>query len=315
MHRNLDVALLRALVTIVECGSFTRAGKRLCLTQSAVSLQVKRLEQRLGKVLFERSRRNVQLTEDGRRLLTYARRLLEINDDAIAHVLVPEVSGIVKFGVVEEFAFHDLPQVLELFARIHSGIRLELHVDLTRHLLLKLETDELNIVVGKTRRTDSHKGTVLKRERLLWVTGEGVTIDHEAPLPLIVSPAPCIHSQEMLDALDRENRAWRIVCHAPTMAGVRATVLAGLGVAALDESTVLPGMRVLTTVNGLPALPDNDIVLFTTQSELPAEAARLADFIIDRYGDPRLARAREAELPRELEGGVEEEAYDVKVVS
>lgn len=294
MRRNLDLTLLRTFVTIAETGAFTRAGDRLAITQPTVSLQIKRLEEVLDKRLFERSGRQVHLTESGRQLLAYARRMVEINDDAVAHLLAPDVSGIARLGVVEEFACGALPDVLAQFNRAHSGIHLELKVGLTRDLLADLDSGDLHLVIGKTAGENGPGRLPLMHEPLAWVTREDLALDPARPVPLIVSPAPCIHRQAMLDVLEQQGRSWEIVCHAPTLAGVRAVVLAGLAVSALDLSSVLPGMRILRETDGFLPLPDSHIVMFQGDDELPPAAARLAEFVAEAVGGAKVRSAPRA---------------------
>ena len=307
MPRNLDLSLLRTFSMIAELGVFSKAAERLHFTQSAVSLQIKRLEEQFGRPLFERARRNNQLTEDGRVLLAYANRLLGINDDVVKHLIAPQIFGVVKIGVVEEFAvLRDLSRILERFIQAHEQVRLEICIDLTRHLLQDLLDESLHLAIGVRTRNDrgmADGDAFLRREHLLWVARDDFQIDEGAPLPLVVSPTPCIHRKAMLDALDRAQRSWCIVCHAPTAAAVISVVLSGMGICALSESMLVADLRVLTSCDGLPPLPDSEFVLYQAEMDLPQEAVALADVLVQYYGSqaprganrgvrPHIARAR-----------------------
>lgn len=272
MRRDLDLKLLRTFLTIGDCGGFTRAAERLHLTQSAVSNQLKRLEEHVGATLIARGGKVEALTEEGRVLQAYARRIIKINDEALAQLLPMSVSGLVRIGVVEEFATPRFAAVLNAFNARHSAVKIELTVGLTRHLRIALERDELDLVVGKRPIGADGKGLPLYREKLVWVAHRDFRLASDEAVPLILSPAPCFHRAAVLDALEKAHHPWRIVCHAPTLTSVRTAVTACLGVSALDESAVTSQMRALGPKDGLPALPDNEVALYSASKPSTASA-------------------------------------------
>lgn len=262
MHRNLDIRLLRAYLAIVETGGFTSASERLHLTQSAVSNQLKRLETMLGTQLVDRNGKGDLLTEEGRLLLSFARQILKVNDEAVAAFLRPEITGIVRIGIVEEVASGFFSEALARYNRRHRHVQIELTIGLTRDLRAKLERDELDLVIGKRPAHSEGVGEVLYRDNLEWVVHRQVEIHPTRPVPLVLSPAPCIHREAIVTALESRQRQWRVACHAPTLTSVKAAVMARVGISALDSRTVEPDMRILGEEHGFPRLPPNEVALY-----------------------------------------------------
>lgn len=279
MRRDLDIRLLRTFLVIAECGSFTRAGERLHLTQSAVSNQLKRLALQLGARLIERNGKVEMLSEEGRMLQAFARRILKTNDEAIEAMLPTQVSGLVRVGLVEEVMDDRFTDILSEFNERHLAVRLELTVGLTRHLLAELGREEIDVVVSKRPAGVESGGMALYRDRLVWVAHSEFRWVPTEPVPLVLSPAPCIHRSAILNALERTQHPWHVTCHAPTLNSVRTAVLAKLGISALDERTVTTSMRTLGPPDGLATLPDNEIVLHTSPS--PSATAKLLTALIE----------------------------------
>ncbi len=280
--RNLEIKLLRTFMAVVDCGGFTRAGERLHMTQSSVSNQIKRLEEYLGSRLLERDGKGATLTESGRSFQAYARRLVSLNDEALTHIVSHEVSGRVNLGIIEELAGAGFAGLLGQFNQRHPDITLEFVVDLSRCLLDRLEKGEIDLVVAKHVPDRPDDGVLLKCEDLVWVSSEKFPVRINGSIPLIVSPAPCIHRKAMLDSLEARQLTWHIACHAPTLSAVRTAVLSGIGISALDESTVSDGMRKLDERDGLPKLPRSEILLY--QSANGSSAVKLfADMLQQSY--------------------------------
>lgn len=271
--RNLEIKLLRTFMAVVDCGGFTRAAERLHMTQSSVSNQIKRLEEYLESRLLERDGKGAALTESGRSFQAYARRLVALNDEALTHIVSHEVSGRVNLGIIEELAGAGFARLLGQFNQRHPEITLEFVVDLSRCLLDTLEKGDIDLVVAKRVPDRNDDGVLLKCEDLVWVSSEKFPVSINGSIPLIVSPAPCIHRKAMLDSLEEKQLTWHIACHAPTLSAVRTAVLSGIGISALDESTVSEGMRKLGQRDGLPTLPASEILLY--QSANGSSAVKL----------------------------------------
>ena len=280
MHRaNLDIDLLRSFVTIAEVGSFTKAGERLGRTQSTVSLQIKRLEEQLGRQVFERTPRFLKLTDEGERLLGPARQILRLNDLAIAQLREPEIEGVVRLGVPEDFATAHLPAVLAAFTQAHPLVELEVTCDLTLNLLEKFHAGDFDFVLVKREPSAPLEGVRVWREPLVWVAR-----DHEAfadldTVPLVVSPQPCVYRKRATDALDAFGRDWRVAYTSTSLAGSLTAVREGLGLAVLPREMVPDHLSTITYDEHLPVLHDTEIALIETPG-IPATAHRLAQHVV-----------------------------------
>jgi DNA-binding transcriptional LysR family regulator len=277
---DLDLDLLRTFVTIAEAGGFTRAGERLLRGQSAVSLQMKRLEDRLGQPLFERSPRRLRLTPLGETLLPEVRALLAHHDRIVAAALGPPVEGIVRLGTPEDFATAHLPDVLARFAAAHPLTALEVTCDLTLNLLERFRAGDFDLVLVKREPTGDTRdlgGQPVWREPLVWVARSPDEASDKAALPLVVSPAPCVYRKRATAALDRAKRRWRIAYTCASLAGTLAAVRAGLGLAVLPKEMA---PRDLAIIDGgaLPSLAETEIALLV--ADRPSTAVeRLAGHI------------------------------------
>lgn len=279
---NLDLDLARTFVTIAAVGNFTRAAQSLRRQQSTVSLQVQRLEDSLGQRLMERSPQGVRLTAEGEIFLGYARRMLDLNDELVARVVEPQMRGVVRLGTPEDFATRHLPDVLARFAHAYPAVALEVTCDLTLNLLDKFGKGAFDLALVKRERTGNGGGIRVWREPLVWVTVDRKTIDTDRPLPLVVSPTPCVYRKRAVDALDRARRRWRIAYTCGSLAGSLAAVKAGLGVTVLPKDMVPPEFD---TIDGapLPDLKDTEVALLHAPGLSPP-AQRLSEHIVRCLG-------------------------------
>jgi DNA-binding transcriptional LysR family regulator len=277
---NIPPDLLRAFVAVVECGGFSQAAERLLRGQSAVSLQVKRLEDRLGVKLLDRNPRRVALTPEGELLLDRARRILRLNDELIAQFSEVELSGLVRLGAPEDFATSHLPAVLARFARAHPRVALEVTCELTLEVIERFRTGGLDIALVKREPLGGIGGIRVWREPLVWVAGDRRLAEPDGPLPLAVSPRPCVYRKRATDALDAAGRSWRIAYTCGSLAGTHAAVRAGLGVTVLPKAMVPHDLTMLDAVSfGLPDLADTEMALLSAPQLSPA-AQRLRDVIV-----------------------------------
>lgn len=271
--------LLRAFATVAETGGFTSAARQLNRTQSTVSLQIKRLEESLNTRLFERVGREVTLTPDGEILHGYARQILKLNNEARERLSAPELGGAVRLGTPEDFATSHLPGVLARFSRNHPSVALEVTCDLTLNLLKGFAGNAFDLVLVKQEPGEAADGALVWRETLVWVAAEQAAPEEETPLPLVLSPQPCVYRRRALSALEGVGRAWRIAYTSPSLSGAQAAVMAGLGVTALPRDMVPGHMRVLGPDHDLPPLEDTAMVLRRRPNLTPA-GERLAEHII-----------------------------------
>ena len=277
--RNLDLDLLRCFVTIAETESFTRAGERLGRTQSTISLQIKRLEQQLGRAVFARTPRSLTLTPEGERLLGPARQLLRLNDTAIAELFEPDVAGGVALGVPEDFATAHLPTVLAAFTDAHPLVELEVTCDLTLNLLRRFEEGAFDLVLVKREPSEQLQGVRVWREPLVWVGRDRQASQDFATIPLIVSPEPCVYRKRAVDALNAVGRNWRVAYTSTSLSGSLTAVQAGLGITVLPLEMVPPQLTPITEDPGLPPLYDTEIALIEAPG-LSDTAHRLAQHIV-----------------------------------
>lgn len=275
----LDLNLLRTFVTVVEAGGFSQAAERLLRGQSAVSLQIKRLEEAVGARLLDRGPRHVAVTAQGEIILDHARRMLDLNDQLIARVREPELEGMVRLGAPEDFATSHLQNVLANFASSHPRVALEVTCELTLEVLDRFKAGGLDIALIKREPSGPQEGRRVWREPLVWVGG-GHRRYHSDPLPLVVSPRPCVYRKRATDALDATARNWRIAYTCGSLTGTHAAVRAGMGITVLPQDMVPEDLVVLEpTTTGLPELADTEIALIEA-AQLSKPAERLREYIV-----------------------------------
>lgn len=280
---NLDLDLVRTFVTIVGTGNFTRAAETMRRQQSTISLQVQRLEGALGQKLIERTPRSVRLTSEGETFLSYARRLLDLNDEVVSRVNEPNMHGVVRLGTPEDFATRHLPEVLARFIQAYPAVTLEVICDLTLHLLEKFRKGAFDLALIKRERATAEPGGIrVWREPLVWVTSNRDFQAIEGPLPLVVSPKPCVYRKRATEALDKAHRAWRIAYTCGSLAGSLAAVKAGLGVTVLPKDMVPSGLHVIDG-RPLPDLKDTEIALLHRE-RLSVPARRLMEHVVRSLG-------------------------------
>jgi len=241
--QNLEMDLLRSFAAVADTGSFTAAAGVVARTQSAVSMQIKRLEEVLGRRVFERSSRSLELTADGAVLLDYARRMLELNDESLRRIARPPVTGRARLGVTEYFVPTEVPRILARFAAAHAGVQLDVRMGLSRDLRVELDAGRLDAAIVRMERGQKAADPIWK-EPQHWVAAEGLEIGKGA-IPLVVLPPGCVLREFAIETFKRQKREWRLAYTGSSMTSVQAAVLAGLGVAIVSESTIVPGMQVL----------------------------------------------------------------------
>jgi DNA-binding transcriptional LysR family regulator len=260
---NLDPDLLRAFAFIAEEGSFTRAAERVGRTQSAVSMQVQRLEAQLGqKVLLRGKGGTVQLTPHGQYLLERSRTLLALNDEIWNTFRAPPVHGTVRLGTPDDYALRYLPQVLRRFADSHPAVEVEVLCAPSSDLVERLKAGELDLTLC----TEGHEprrwpSVELWRGPLMWITSERHAPHRLDPLPLALAGQDCAWRRTATRLLERAGRRFRIAYTSATLAGTHAPVLAGLAVTVSAIAWVPEGLRTLRPDEGLPALPETSILL------------------------------------------------------
>ena len=260
MIPNLDVDLLKTFLAIADNGSFTRAADEVHKTQSAVSMQMKRLEELIGSPLFAKNGRMSRFTQDGERLVDYARRIVAINDEAIYAFAKPDLAGTIKFGTPDDYAERFLPEILARFARTHPMVTVDVECLGSGELFERCKRGEMDLSLV-THSCDILTEEPVRREKLVWVTSTRHCAHMAEVLPLAVSHAGCGWRSMVLRALDGQQRKFRVAYSTPNSNAVNAAVLQGLAVGAIPELCLRPGMRILTEKDGFPSLGTFDIGL------------------------------------------------------
>lgn len=290
VNQDLDISLLRTFVAIVDTGGLTSAGKKVGRTQPAITHQIRRLEEAVGKPLFGDKRRDMSLTHDGEVLLEFARSILRLNDEARDRFSIPDIAGRVTLGTPDLYASYLLPEVLDNFSRAYPQVEIQLRCTRSVHLNAALERDELDIAL-MTNQPEFRRGELVRCEPLVWVAGLRSQPELRKPLPLAVLPHGSVYRHHALEALGAAGLQWSIRSVSDSIAGLQAAVLAGLAVSVFPQCAVVPGIRCLDEDDGLPKLPPIELVLHRKSHELSDAAEQLAQYIAHELGDPTLASA------------------------
>lgn len=284
----LDTEVLRTFVAIAESGSFTRAARQVFRTPSALSMQIKRLEETLGQTLFVREARHVRLTPEGEVLLGYGRRLLKLNEEAVTHFLAPPLEGTVRFGTPDDVGSRILPRVLAQFARSHAAVQVDVVVGRSVDMLDRLDEGELDLalVTAGNEGLDSVRGEIVHSEPLAWACLDGGVAQERTPLPLALANQGCAWRALALAALDRSGVSYRVAYTSENCAGQEAALMADLAVAPLPLSMVRAPLRKLGQGDGLPAIGDYQVLL-VRGATVGSAGEVLAGHIADAFRDLR----------------------------
>ena len=298
---DADLVSLRALVAIADEGSFSAAARRIGRTQSAVSLQIAKLEDRVQARLLERTSRSVRQTPAGEVMTAYARRILDLADEALLAISAPEASEPLSVGFADYLAPSHLHDLLARFGRAHPKAGLELRLG-TGHALQEDLTDgQLDVVVSGP---EGPGGRILLREPLLWVGSLDGDPDAEGELSLVLMEAPCSYRQSAFDALTAANRPWCTTTEVNSSQAVQSAVAAGLGVSVLPRSALTRDMRVLGA--GFPPLPDTAIVAFVRPKSAHPLTDRFLAFLEDGLAAPETFTAAIPALPHDRDRSTSE---------
>ncbi|QMV51069.1 transcriptional regulator LrhA [Ewingella americana] len=264
---NLDLDLLRTFVAVADLNTFAAAAAAVCRTQSAVSQQMQRLEQLVGKELFARHGRNKLLTEHGIQLLGYARKILRFNDEACTSLMYSNVQGGITIGASDDTADTILPFLLSRVTSIYPKLSIDVRVQRSPFMLSMLENEEIDLAITTVTTTD-HPHIVLRTSPTLWYCSADFSYPSGDSVPLVVLDEPSPYRTMAIDYLNQAGIPWRIAYVASTLSAIRAAVRAGLGVTARPIEMMSPELRVLGEQEGLPRLPDTQYVLYkNAQSE------------------------------------------------
>ncbi|RZS89677.1 DNA-binding transcriptional LysR family regulator [Motilibacter rhizosphaerae] len=262
MTTSFDPNHLETLVVLAQTRSFTEAARRRGIGQPAVSQHVRKLEIAAGRQLVLRDTHSVTLTADGEAMVGFARGILSAQEAALGYFRGERPSGRLRLGMSDDLALTGMPQILRDFRRDNPLVDLELTVDLSGTLQRRLEQNRLDLFLGKRAIGDS-RGSLIRRDRLVWVGLPSTRIDRSRPLPLVVYPPPSISRSQMEQALERAALPWRSVCLCRGVNGLIAAVAAGIGISTMAESLVPAGLVELGKEHRLPELGSVDLVLLS----------------------------------------------------
>lgn len=262
----LESDLIQTFVAISEAGSFTAAAKRVFRTPSAVSMQMKRLEEQLGRPLFHRHARSVTLTGDGEAFLIHCKELLRINEAALSRFRVPQLEGLVRFGAPDDFGTRFLPQILARFAKTHPLVEVDVELSSSLKLVRKFEAGELDLTLAVAREDGGATGRPVYGEALVWIGARGGQGYRRSPLPLALSAPGCPWRDAALRSLKEQDVNYRIAYTCETGLGQLAAVQSDLAVAPLPSSLVSEGYEVLGPKQGLSEIGDYQLRLHESKS-------------------------------------------------
>jgi DNA-binding transcriptional LysR family regulator len=272
MNRNVDVAVARAFLAVVETGSVTLAARQLNLTQGAISQQLRRLEELADHGLFVRAGRRIAPTPEGRRLVPAVAKLLAANEELVAALRQPAFAGEVRFGVPYDIIGSCAPSILQRFAQAFPRIRVTLVCKDTIVLLKELKTGAIDLALT-TELGCSKGGETLRSDRLVWVGARAGAAHARDPLPVSIGAETCVFRPVAIAALRKARRSWQAVCEVSNMEPVRATLEADLAVAPLLGHALPETLEIVPAGRRLPRLPMFRINLYEAPQPTPAARA------------------------------------------
>ena len=277
---NLPIDFLRTFIAVADTQGFTRAGQLVNRSQSAVSMQIKRLEEEIGKPLFERIGKSVKLTTEGSLLMAYARRIVKEHDDAVMALTKPALKGLIRFGSPEHYTAGVLPTLLARFAASYPDVLVEMRCENSDVIKAAVEKGDLDIGLCSQIHAG---GQVIHHDPVVWIAASGFVCPNNKPLPLAAFEEDCIFRTWALKALDKAGIEYRIVYVSRSISGIHDAVRAGLAIAPIVQSNVPSDLTIVGPEDGLPVLPISDIVLHTVNEPVPEPVSCFADHLIRSF--------------------------------
>lgn len=284
MAAPLDLDQLQSFCVIADCSSFTEAARRVHKTQSAVSMQIKRLEERLDQALFLRDGRTVSMTPEGEALYTRARRMLRINAEIVDMFSEGDLAGNIRFGVPDDYAVKMLPVVLSSFQRTHPKIAVDVKCMASEDLLDGMRSGRFDLIVF-SQGTLHEFGELFRTEKMFWVSSQNEVALKAEPLPLACGPQTCCWRADAIDGLNRAGIDYRIAYTSSDATSISSAVQAGLAVGMLPESALQPGMKIVERKHGLPRLADAQIAVMRASHAYGGIYDALATHIVASMGN------------------------------
>jgi DNA-binding transcriptional LysR family regulator len=277
--QRLNLDLLHTFVAIADHGGFAHAAKRVHRSQSAVSLQMQRLESVAGAALFKRAGRHMQITDAGDVLLNRARKLLALHDETLQALRGTVVEGTVRLGATTDVAEDFLPGILKEFCAAHAQVKFEVAVERSHELVRAFRAGSLDLAIALG---ETPKGQVLGQQKVMWIAARDFKLDPAQPVPLVLLDAPCLFRELAIEALDAHRVPWRIVYGTSSLSGLRAAVKAGLGITPRTVSLPVAGLKYIARRRQLPALGRIALSLYGAKNADSLAASKLAGLIEER---------------------------------
>ena len=277
--KNIPIDLLRTFITLVETRSFTEAGERVGRSQSTVSLQIRKLVELCDAPLFSGSGKDISLTQTGRHLADYGRRIIEMNDECMRFIEGKSLAGKIRIGIPSDFAISFLPATLGRFSIDFPDVSLEVSCQMSASLLRQLGEGKLDIVVALD---ESHTSSYLQgvwQDPMVWVGRLSLQISRMRPLPLIFFTDECVYRAHVLRVLKEHHIPYRVAFSSESMAANQSAIEAGLGITALSLHSIPQPMNQLPELEGLPGLPSVSIGLFWNARGSSPTVCALAEFL------------------------------------
>jgi DNA-binding transcriptional LysR family regulator len=276
--RTIDLDTVRALIVAHDLGGYGKAAARLGRTPSAISLQMKRLQEDLGAEVFRKSGRQVELTEAGEIVLRVGRRMLALNDELLHTIQGASLAGTVRLGCSQDFAEVVLPQALSQFSKYYPLVQMEVRIEGNAALVEAIETEQLDValVVGHADRPSAE---VLGELDLVWIRGRQFSAPDREPLPLVLLGPQCAFRKQAIRSLDRAGIRWRIAAVSPSLAGIWASALGGLGVTARSALGLPAKLVSAAQMFDLPQLGSFPATLHMRQNDTSESSFRLRALI------------------------------------
>lgn len=268
--RDLQIDWLKCFVAAVDTGSLSSAAVEVHRSQSAVSMQLKKLEAALGREVLKRGPRNLELTEDGQMLLGYARRLLALHAQTQAAFRGELLTGRVRLGVAEDYAAHYLTPILKRFAPRHEGVEIELTCEQSTTLIPRVDSGELDLALISS--DSPRRGSVLFQEPMVWVGSPQFELWTRDPLPIAVYEAGSLARLGALSALARQGRDYKVVYNSSSLAGQIVAVESGLAVAVLTRCSVPTHLQILGAAHGLEPLEPMNVAVYRSKASQGSNA-------------------------------------------
>jgi len=279
---NLQIDYLRTFIALAEAKNFTKTGTRVNLSQSAVSMQIKRLEGEVGEKLFDRTGKTVQLTAEGKILIDYARRIVTEHDEAVRALSTPNLEGFIRFGSPEHYTVGTLPKLLARFALAYPDVVVEMRCENSDQIKEAVDKGELDVGIC-TQISDG--GQVISHDPVVWVADPGFVMQKQKKVSLAVFEDDCIFRTWAIEALEKSGISYRIVYVSRSISGLIDAVRAGFAVAPIIRSNVPSDLKIVGLENGLPVLPVSNIVLHKTKKITSEIIECFSEHIIKSFGE------------------------------